>query len=86
MHFHSKADEFVYVLQGDFIEDGSMNHYRYQESDPIDPRFQAIASVEGRELMFDIRTELETGERSTVLPGSVINSPCRDIQKLRFDL
>jgi hypothetical protein len=46
-----------------------MNHYRYQVSDPIDPRFQASASVEAGELAFDIRTELETGERSTVLRG-----------------
>jgi hypothetical protein len=46
-----------------------MNHYRYHVADPIDPRFEATASVNKGELLFDIRVELESGERSTVLRG-----------------
>jgi hypothetical protein len=46
-----------------------MNHYRYHVADPIDPRFEATASVNEGELLFDIRVELESGERSTVLRG-----------------
>jgi hypothetical protein len=46
-----------------------MNHYRYHVLDPVDPRFEATASVNEGELLCDIRVELETGERSTVLRG-----------------
>jgi hypothetical protein len=44
-----------------------MDHYRYSVSDPADPRFHAAAVIEGEELLVDIRTELESGERSAVL-------------------
>jgi hypothetical protein len=44
-----------------------MNHYRYSVSDPADPRFQATAVIEGEELVVDLRTESEYGERSAVL-------------------
>lgn len=43
------------------------NHYRYWVSDPADPRFRATAVLENEELLIDIRTELESGERSAVL-------------------
>jgi hypothetical protein len=46
-----------------------MDHYRYSVSDPVDSRFHATAQVEDEELLIDIRTELESGERSTVLIG-----------------
>jgi hypothetical protein len=46
-----------------------MDHYKYQVSDPIDSRFRVTAFVDSGELAFDIRTELESGERSTVLRG-----------------
>jgi len=46
-----------------------MNHYRYHASDPIDPRFEATACVDAGELLFDIRVELESGERSISLRG-----------------
>ena len=46
------------------------SHYKYHVSDPIDPRFEATASVNAGELVFDIRIELESGERSTVLRGA----------------
>jgi hypothetical protein len=46
-----------------------MNHYTYHVADPIDPRFEVTASVNEAELLVDIRVELETGERSTVLRG-----------------
>jgi hypothetical protein len=46
-----------------------MNHYEYSVSDPIDPRFRASASVKAGELEVDLRVELESGERSTVLRG-----------------
>lgn len=38
-------------------------------ADPIDSRFEATASVNKGELLLDIRVELESGERSTVLRG-----------------
>jgi len=44
-----------------------MDHYRYFISDPADPRFQATAMIENGELVIDIRTELESGARSTAL-------------------
>jgi hypothetical protein len=50
----------------DFIP---MNHYTYHVADPIDSRFAATASVNEGELLLDIRVELESGERSTVLRG-----------------
>jgi hypothetical protein len=46
-----------------------MDHYRYSATDPDDPRFCATAVVEDEELLIDIRTELESGERSAVLNG-----------------
>jgi hypothetical protein len=46
-----------------------MNHYRYHAADPIDPRFEATAYVKAGELFFDIRVELESGERSISLRG-----------------
>jgi len=36
-------------------------------SDPVDPRFQATGVIEGEELVIDLQTELESGERSAVL-------------------
>jgi hypothetical protein len=47
-----------------------MDHYRYSATDPGDPRFCATAVVEDEELLIDIRTELESGERSAVLNGA----------------
>jgi hypothetical protein len=47
-----------------------MDHWRYSVSDPGDPRFHATALIEEDELLVDIRTELESGERSTVLNGA----------------
>jgi hypothetical protein len=47
-----------------------MDHYRYLATDPGDPRFFATAVVEDEELLIDIRTELESGERSAVLKGA----------------
>jgi hypothetical protein len=47
-----------------------MDHWRYSVSDPADPRFHAIALLEEDELLIDIRTELQSGERSTALNGA----------------
>jgi hypothetical protein len=44
-----------------------VSHYRYSVTDPDDPRFQATGVIEGRELVVDLRVELESGERSAVL-------------------
>jgi hypothetical protein len=44
-----------------------MNRYRYLVSDPADPRFQATGVIEGEELVVDLQTESEFGERSAVL-------------------
>jgi hypothetical protein len=44
-----------------------MNHWRYVMTDPSDPRFQVTALIEEGELVIDIRTELESGERSAAL-------------------
>jgi hypothetical protein len=44
-----------------------VSHYRYSVSDPADARFQATGVIEGVELVVDLRTELESGERSAVL-------------------
>ena len=44
-----------------------MNYNEYRATDPIDPRFAAVAFLEADELRFDIRVELESGERSTTL-------------------
>jgi hypothetical protein len=41
-----------------------MNHYKYHVSDPADSRFEATGYLEGGELVLDIKTELESGERS----------------------
>lgn len=44
-----------------------MDHSFYTLSDPSDLRFQTTAIMEGDELLIDIRTELESGERSAIL-------------------
>ena len=44
-----------------------MDHSRYLVSDPNDPRFRVTALIEEEELVIDIRTELESGERSAAL-------------------
>jgi hypothetical protein len=44
-----------------------MDHSRYSVSDPADPRFHAMALIEEKELLVDIQTELESGERSAIL-------------------
>ncbi|PWT80915.1 MAG: hypothetical protein C5B58_10670 [Acidobacteria bacterium] len=44
-----------------------MNYNEYHATDPIDPRFEAVAFLEADELIFDIRVQLESGERSTNL-------------------
>jgi hypothetical protein len=46
-----------------------MDHWRYSVSDPADPRFHATALIEEDELLIDVRTELESGERSAALNG-----------------
>jgi hypothetical protein len=46
-----------------------MSHYKYHAADPIDARFEATASMNAGELVFDIRVELESGERSISLRG-----------------
>jgi hypothetical protein len=46
-----------------------MSHDRYSVSDPAEPRFHATALLEDEELLVDIQTELESGERSAVLNG-----------------
>lgn len=47
-----------------------MNHYHYSVSDPADSRFYATAVIEIDELLIDLRTKLESGERSAVLNGA----------------
>ncbi len=47
-----------------------MDHWRYVVSDPSDPRFRATALIEEGELVIDIRTELETGERSAAFTAA----------------
>jgi hypothetical protein len=44
-----------------------MDHWRYVMTDLSDPRFRVTALIEEQELVIDIRTELETGERSATL-------------------
>ena len=44
-----------------------MDHRRYVVSDPVDPRFRVTAVIEEEELLIEIRTELESGERSPTL-------------------
>jgi hypothetical protein len=44
-----------------------MEHWRYSAADPTDPRFHAKALIEEGELLVDVQTELESGERSAVL-------------------
>jgi hypothetical protein len=44
-----------------------MDHGRYLVADPNDSRFYVTAVIEEKELVIDIRTELESGERSAVL-------------------
>src|ERR1700682_4570698 len=47
-----------------------MDHWHYSVLDPVDPRFRATAVIEKGELLIEIRTEIESGERSTVLNGA----------------
>jgi hypothetical protein len=47
-----------------------MDHSRYVVSDPSDPRFRVTALIEEEELVIDLRTELESGERSAVLTAT----------------
>ena len=47
----------------------AMDHFRYFASDPADPGFQVTGVIEGDELVLDIRTESESGERSLGLWG-----------------
>jgi hypothetical protein len=44
-----------------------MDHSRYVVSDPSDPRFRVTALIEEEQLVIDLRTQLESGERSAVL-------------------
>jgi hypothetical protein len=44
-----------------------MDHSRYAVSDPSDARFRVTALIEEEQLVIDLRTELESGERSAVL-------------------
>jgi hypothetical protein len=44
-----------------------MEHYDYSVSDPVDPRFEASATVQRGQLLLSIRTQLESGERSPAL-------------------
>jgi hypothetical protein len=44
-----------------------MDHSRYLVSDPNDPRFRVTALIDEEVLVIDIRTELESGERSVAL-------------------
>ena len=46
-----------------------IDHFRYFASDPADPSYQVNGVIEGDELVVDIRTESESGERSSVLWG-----------------
>src|ERR1700722_18821302 len=46
-----------------------MDHWRYLVSDPVRSSFYARGEIEDEELLIDIRTELESGERSAVLNG-----------------
>jgi hypothetical protein len=48
-----------------------MDHWRYLVSDPNDPRFRVTALIEEEELVIDIHTELESGERSAALNAAV---------------
>jgi hypothetical protein len=47
-----------------------MDHSRYMVLDPSDPRFRVTALIEEEELVIDLRTELESGERSTALKAA----------------
>src|ERR1700675_1275323 len=47
-----------------------MDHRRYSVSDPVRSCFHSIAVMEEEELLIDVRTELESGERSAVLNGA----------------
>ena len=44
-----------------------MDHFEYSVSDPIDPRFEASATVQRGQLFLNIRTHLESGERAPAL-------------------
>jgi hypothetical protein len=44
-----------------------MDHYHYSVADPLDPRFQASATVQRGELLLTIRVRLESGERAPAL-------------------
>ena len=45
----------------------AMDHYRYSVTDPVDLRFKATGAIEREELVIDLQTELESGERSANL-------------------
>lgn len=47
-----------------------MDHWRYSVSDPVHSCLRATAVLEEEELLIDVRTELESGERSAVLNGA----------------
>ncbi len=47
-----------------------MDHWRYSVSDPVCASFYARGEIEEEELLIDLRTELESGERSAVLNGA----------------
>jgi len=47
-----------------------MDHWRYSVSDPVHSSFYARGEIEEEELLIDIRTEFESGERSAVLHGA----------------
>jgi hypothetical protein len=63
----SSANLFLCLLLRTFARGQSMDHYDYSVSDPIDPRFQASATVLHGELLLTIRTQLESGERAPAL-------------------
>jgi uncharacterized protein with von Willebrand factor type A (vWA) domain len=44
-----------------------MDHYRYCVFDPVDPRLKATGVIEHEELVIDLQTEPESGERSAHL-------------------
>jgi hypothetical protein len=49
------------------LQEIAMDHYRYSVSDPVDPRFKGTGVIEREELVIDLQTESESGERSSDL-------------------
>jgi hypothetical protein len=47
-----------------------MDHSQSVVVDPSDPRFRVTALIEEEELVIDLRTELESGERSAALKAA----------------